>query len=288
MLKLESLHYFLVLAETRHFGEAAERLFLTQQALSKSIKQLEAKLGVSLFQGRTQELTAAGRELQQRAHLLFKQLAQIEAPLLAPLPEPQQTLRIRYAVLSQQPVMVWIKRYLRAYPDLQIQLDSADADAEAQLLAQSIDCVFGLTPPRSPLLSCHPIDDSPFVCVVAAQSEILAWESGPYIDYARQSPFQDCQALFHPPELSGVPLSAEADVAGAIQLCLAGLGALYLPRKFVTRELGEQRLTVLPTPFEHRFRSYMLWNPAAESALVASFVADIIAYMVDDEVFVPE
>lgn len=283
MLKLESLAYFLTLAETRHFGEAAERLFITQQALSKSIKQLEARLGVALFQGRAQALTPAGQQLQLRARLLFNQLEALEAPLFAPLAQPKQTLRIRYAVLSQQPVMIWIKRYLRAYPDLQIQLDSADATAEQQLLEQTIDCVFGLTKPVSEQLSWHLIDDTPFVCVISPQSEPRDWDAVPYIAYAQQSPFQDCQALFHPAELSARPLSAEADIASAIQLCLAGVGALYLPRKFVTRELVEQRLSVLPTPFEHQFRSYMLWNPAAQSELVAPFVSDIISYLDDDK-----
>ncbi|MEW2355954.1 LysR family transcriptional regulator [Spirillospora sp. NPDC029432] len=60
---LHGMRAFVAAAEELHFGRAAERLFLTQQALSKRVRRLEEALGASLFARTTRrvELTAAGR-----------------------------------------------------------------------------------------------------------------------------------------------------------------------------------------------------------------------------------
>ena len=63
-MNLSQLRYFRKLAEVQHFTRAAESLFITQPALSNSIKQLENELGVPLFEqhGRNVRLTKYGME----------------------------------------------------------------------------------------------------------------------------------------------------------------------------------------------------------------------------------
>jgi LysR family hydrogen peroxide-inducible transcriptional activator len=56
-MNLRDLRYFVALAETRHFGKAAERSFVSQPTLSAQIKKLENYLGVQLIERQPRQVT---------------------------------------------------------------------------------------------------------------------------------------------------------------------------------------------------------------------------------------
>jgi DNA-binding transcriptional LysR family regulator len=72
-LALDDFRAIVVLAETLHFGRAAERLHVSQPALSKRIRRMEERVGGRLLVRRYRDvrLTEAGRLLAGRGrHLL--------------------------------------------------------------------------------------------------------------------------------------------------------------------------------------------------------------------------
>lgn len=65
-MKIDQLEYFIVASESKSFSDAAEQLFISQQAFSKSISSLESELGVKLFRRAEggSSLTRVGRQLK--------------------------------------------------------------------------------------------------------------------------------------------------------------------------------------------------------------------------------
>ena len=81
LLDVSHLQTFVMIADSRSLTEAATRLGVTQSAVSQTLKQLEASLGVELVIRRTQpvRLTAAGNVLQQGAAHVLGQLHRLSA-----------------------------------------------------------------------------------------------------------------------------------------------------------------------------------------------------------------
>jgi LysR family transcriptional regulator, hydrogen peroxide-inducible genes activator len=73
-LKLKDLRYLVAVADTRHFGRAAERSFVSQPTLSAQLKKLEEYLGVQLIERAPKRvaLTAAGEAIVERARRILE------------------------------------------------------------------------------------------------------------------------------------------------------------------------------------------------------------------------
>jgi LysR family transcriptional regulator, benzoate and cis,cis-muconate-responsive activator of ben and cat genes len=79
-MEIRELQYFVAVAEELHFGKAAERLDIAQPALSRTVAQLERRLGVTLLErtSRKVTLTEAGAVLLAEARLILGAVATAE------------------------------------------------------------------------------------------------------------------------------------------------------------------------------------------------------------------
>jgi DNA-binding transcriptional LysR family regulator len=75
-MELRQLRYFLMLANELHFKRAADKLFIVQPALTKQIQDLEAELGVTLFDRnkRNVKLSVAGEFFRNEVSKVFESL----------------------------------------------------------------------------------------------------------------------------------------------------------------------------------------------------------------------
>ena len=80
-MNLKDLKYLVALADTGHFGKAAERTFVSQPTLSAQLKKLEEYLGVKLVERRPKnvQLTEVGKQVVARARRMLNEGDEIVA-----------------------------------------------------------------------------------------------------------------------------------------------------------------------------------------------------------------
>jgi len=151
-MNLRDLKYVLAVAETRHFGQAAERCFVSQPTLSGQIKKLEDELGVKIFErsNRSVAVTEFGKSMLINARQLVEQADVIEQLARAhqdPLAGP---LRIGIIPTLSPYLMPWVLGPLKhTYPQIKLVLYEELTDVllkrldrheiDAALLATNLD-----------------------------------------------------------------------------------------------------------------------------------------------------
>jgi DNA-binding transcriptional LysR family regulator len=138
-MELRHLRYVVMLAETLHFGRAAERLNLSQPPLSHQIRQLEEELRIKLFHRtkRQVQLTEAGRMFVQEARVILAQAA--HAANLASRVDQGEVgqLTIGVAGPADAPIFVDILRtFAQRYPKVRIVLRNMSSLDQTQAISE--------------------------------------------------------------------------------------------------------------------------------------------------------
>jgi DNA-binding transcriptional LysR family regulator len=136
--ELWQLRYFMALAERLHFGRAAQALHISQPPLSRAIRGLEARLGVTLFarSRRRVELTAEGTRLLEDTRRLLLQLEQSVQGLRNMASGEEGRLRIGFVSLADYGVLPGLlKAYKAARPRVHLALREMLSPEQATALA---------------------------------------------------------------------------------------------------------------------------------------------------------
>ena len=165
-MNLRDLKYIIAVADTRHFGRAAERCFVSQPTLSGQIKKVEEELGIAIFERghRSAEVTPVGKAIVARARQMLEQadaIAQLARAHQDPLAGP---LRIG-AIPTSSPYLVplILKPLKKRYPQMKLVLtEELTPVLTERLHKHEIEAALLATPVEDPSLASLPLFDEPF------------------------------------------------------------------------------------------------------------------------------
>ena len=124
-MELRHLRYFVSVAEHGSVSRAARHIHVSQPALSRQIQDLEAELGIRLFDrvGRRIELTAEGEDLVRRSRDVLAQAESVRERARALAGGFVGVLRVGATAQSTQSILAgFLSRYRRLRPGIEVQL----------------------------------------------------------------------------------------------------------------------------------------------------------------------
>ena len=133
MLDWDKLRIFHTAAESGSFTHAAEKLNMSQSAVSRQISALEEDLGLKLFirHARGLVLTEVGEQLFRTAHRMQAELQQVESQMSESQDVPTGQLIITTTVgIGSTWLSGRIHEFLRLYPDITIEIRLNDSELD--------------------------------------------------------------------------------------------------------------------------------------------------------------
>ncbi|WP_055567350.1 LysR family transcriptional regulator [Streptomyces atriruber] len=265
-MQFQQLHYFVAVAETRHFTRAAEEVHVSQPSLSQQIRALEKELGAELFSRARGNitLTDAGEALLPLARRILADAdtARIEVQELAQLRRGRIRLGATPSVCTGLLPDV-LRAFHDRHPGIQLLIEEGGShDLVRELARGALDLALVVLPLPSP---------SPALTTLELLREDLVVVSAPDArSLGRTVRIADLQGerlvMFrHGYDLRELTVSAcraegfepEFAVEGGemdavLGLVRAGLGVAVVPRMVAERSGRDLRMTPLAKPSLHR------------------------------------
>lgn len=171
-MDIQNIRAFLTVVETRSFSRAAEKLFITQPAISKRIATLEFTLDCQLFDrlGKNVQLTQAGEALVPSYQRIISELEETQRIISNLRTQVSGHLKFgtsHHIGLHRLPPV--LREYTRSYPEVELDIQFIDSEQAASLILKgSIELALVTLPDsvEKPLTTL-PVWSDPMQCVVA-------------------------------------------------------------------------------------------------------------------------
>lgn len=262
-VKLELYRVFKEVAEAGNITAAAQTLFISQSAVSQSIKQLEAELQTRLFarNSRGVTLTADGRMLYEYVRSAMGLLETGEEKLSQSRDLQMGHLTIGASdTVTSQFLLPYLDRFHRQYPAIHIQIISGRSHKVLGLLQSGkVDIAFASTPQEGASLETFPCLATHSIFVAGAEypcdfdhvytlEEIARF---PLILLERKASSRLYLEKYF--LQNGLHLNPEIELGARsllVDLAAIGFGVAGITEEFVRRELESGRLRKLRTSFD--------------------------------------
>ncbi|OEJ99932.1 LysR family transcriptional regulator [Roseivirga misakiensis] len=137
-MEIRHLRYFLALGKELHFGRAADKLFITQPALTKQIQQLEEELDTKLLKRtkRSVSLTPAGEYFMQEAEYLMNHLDRVVDATKRKGEGEEGEIRIGFVGSAMQQIIPsLLERMSLKFPTIHASLDELNNKDQLNAIA---------------------------------------------------------------------------------------------------------------------------------------------------------
>lgn len=262
-VKLELYRVFKEVAEAGNITAAAQTLFISQSAVSQSIKQLEAELQTRLFarNSRGVTLTADGRMLYEYVRSAMGLLETGEEKLSQSRDLQMGHLTIGASdTVTSQFLLPYLDRFHRQYPAIHIQIISGRSHKVLGLLQSGkVDIAFASTPQEGASLETFPCLTTHSIFVAGAEypcdfDHVYSLEEiarFPLILLERKASSRLYLEKYF--LQNGLHLNPEIELGARsllVDLAAIGFGVAGVTEEFVRRELESGRLRKLRTSFD--------------------------------------
>jgi LysR family hydrogen peroxide-inducible transcriptional activator len=179
MPSLQQMRYLVAIADTAHFGRAAERCNVSQPTLSGQLKELERRLGGLLVERDRKArviLTPLGREVVSRARRVLRDVEDIRALARRGGPHPVGTIRLgAVPTLGAYFLSLVVPDLHTSFPELRLFVREASSDSLVTYLEDGqLDAILLPLPVRGEHLEHTPLLTEPLMAVVAADHPLAS------------------------------------------------------------------------------------------------------------------
>lgn len=149
-MNLQQLEYLLELNKRRNYKSAAQKLFITQPALTIQIKNLEEELGVTIFDRTKKPIipTEIGEELIEQSRIIIKEINRLKDIVSQSQKQLKGNLRIGI-IPTVAPYLVpfFINKFTNSYPEIKLEIkEIVTEDIISALKERELDAGIIVTP----------------------------------------------------------------------------------------------------------------------------------------------